>query len=504
MDKLKAVLEPSGKLTEYKCDAAGNREREIVSFADEVITESTYKYNAMNCLETVIKTDYSEGNERTQVITYNYDKKSNQTGVLVDGVDTVTYGYGNLNRLTKVIKDNDEYSYSFNADGLRIKKSGPEGTTVYLYESDKVVMKLDDDGNMLAKNVYGTNLLTRTVYGQTLYYMYNGHTDVTALIDTEGNVVGSYYYDVWGNIIESSGEMKDKNSILYAGYQYDYESGLYYLNARMYDPIIARFLQEDTYRGDTKDPLSLNLYTYCTNNPILLIDPSGNIYVIAWSYGRGDVEAYEKYRVKKGFSLTVDGDTSDWDDATWSDFTKRSSFTRAAYTRKQELLAMGIPEKEIDVQRIDGQADLEATWEMWSGYSVIEGLEIYSHGSSAGPEVYKGTKYRFWENAKKLNFGSTLRNLTINGRKTAYISSPYVVFYGCHTGEGSTAQVFANNQNVVTYAQIGAASFSHSPNTRYPEDMIITNHTSLGVYLRSYETFFVWNLDGRGKAFIPQ
>lgn len=75
MDKLKAVLEPSGKLTEYKCDAAGNREREIVSFADEVITESTYKYNAMNCLETVIKTDYSEGNERTQVITYNYDKK---------------------------------------------------------------------------------------------------------------------------------------------------------------------------------------------------------------------------------------------------------------------------------------------------------------------------------------------------------------------------------------------------------------------------------------------
>ncbi|MNO08594.1 tRNA nuclease WapA precursor [compost metagenome] len=33
------------------------------------------------------------------------------------------------------------------------------------------------------------------------------------------------------------------NTITYAGYQYDKETGLYYLNARMYDPKLARFLQ---------------------------------------------------------------------------------------------------------------------------------------------------------------------------------------------------------------------------------------------------------------------
>lgn len=44
----------------------------------------------------------------------------------------------------------------------------------------------------------------------------------------------------------------------------------------MYDPAIARFLQEDTFRGQVNDPLSLNLYTYVHNNPIRYFDPSGH------------------------------------------------------------------------------------------------------------------------------------------------------------------------------------------------------------------------------------
>ena len=44
----------------------------------------------------------------------------------------------------------------------------------------------------------------------------------------------------------------------------------------MYDPKIARFLQEDTYRGEANDPLSLNLYTYCNNNPLIYYDPTGH------------------------------------------------------------------------------------------------------------------------------------------------------------------------------------------------------------------------------------
>lgn len=61
-----------------------------------------------------------------------------------------------------------------------------------------------------------------------------------------------------------------KNRILYTGQQYDQETGQYYLRARYYNPVIGRFLQEDTYRGD-----GLNLYAYCANNPVKYFDPSG-------------------------------------------------------------------------------------------------------------------------------------------------------------------------------------------------------------------------------------
>jgi len=67
---------------------------------------------------------------------------------------------------------------------------------------------------------------------------------------------------------------------MFAGYLWDEETGTYYLMSRMYDPATARFLQEDTYRGQTNDPLSLNYYTYCHNEPIMYTDPDGhdNVY----------------------------------------------------------------------------------------------------------------------------------------------------------------------------------------------------------------------------------
>ena len=68
------------------------------------------------------------------------------------------------------------------------------------------------------------------------------------------------------------------NSITYAGYQYDSESGLYYLNARYYDSTTARFLTEDTYAGQANDPLSLHRYTYCANNPLRYTDPDGHFW----------------------------------------------------------------------------------------------------------------------------------------------------------------------------------------------------------------------------------
>ena len=110
--------------------------------------------------------------------------------------------------------------------------------------------------------------------GNIKNYLYNGHGDVTALVDESGAVVASYDYDSFGNVTEESGDAD--NPYRYAGYTYDGDSKLYYLDSRFYDAKIARFLQEDTYRGDRSDPLSLNLYAYCRNNPLMYTDRSGH------------------------------------------------------------------------------------------------------------------------------------------------------------------------------------------------------------------------------------
>lgn len=52
--------------------------------------------------------------------------------------------------------------------------------------------------------------------------------------------------------------------------------GTIYLRARYYNPTTGRFISRDSFAGKNEDPLSLNRYTYCHNNPTRLIDPSGN------------------------------------------------------------------------------------------------------------------------------------------------------------------------------------------------------------------------------------
>jgi len=60
------------------------------------------------------------------------------------------------------------------------------------------------------------NLLMRTVGKDSYYYMYNGHADVTALINAAtGKVDATYYYDAFGNILESTENVN--NNILMPG-----------------------------------------------------------------------------------------------------------------------------------------------------------------------------------------------------------------------------------------------------------------------------------------------
>ena len=71
-------------------------------------------------------------------------------------------------------------------------------------------------------------------------YIYNGHGDVTKAVDINNNILNSYEYDAYGKIIEEQETFE--NPYRYAGYYYDMETKLYYLQSRYYNPEIARFI----------------------------------------------------------------------------------------------------------------------------------------------------------------------------------------------------------------------------------------------------------------------
>lgn len=294
LNRLLSVTEPDGKITAYTFDASGNRTtQQVTNGSDVTLTE--YTYTAQNRLTSAAETK-SDGTVKTTGFCYDNNGNtvssheetlSGTTGTEIAGLSAAgdgaggkyaVYGYDVYDRLTSA-KDNDSVSsYTYNGDGLRVGKTVTKDnattTTKFVYEYDKVVLELDENGSETAYNVYGGDmLLSRKTGTTTIYYLYNGHGDVVNLTDDTGIVVMTYDYDAFGVVTTATGSVA--NSYLYAGYQFDSETGMYYLNARYYDPVTARFMSADTYLGMANDPLSLNLYTYCHNEPMMYSDPSG-------------------------------------------------------------------------------------------------------------------------------------------------------------------------------------------------------------------------------------
>ena len=116
------------------------------------------------------------------------------------------------------------------------------------------------------------------------WYLYNKDVrgSTSSLIDDSGTVAAAYEYDEFGNTMIRAGEDFD-NELCYTGQVYDKETGLYYYNARFYDPEDGRFLTQDTYRGENMEPDTLHLYAYCANNPVNYVDPSGHTFKSLYS-----------------------------------------------------------------------------------------------------------------------------------------------------------------------------------------------------------------------------
>ncbi|RUT46076.1 hypothetical protein EJP82_13170 [Paenibacillus anaericanus] len=217
---------------------------------------------------------------------YTYDSRGNRNTLQTEQVSSaisedVSYSYDEWNRLRKVIQsDGTSVEYKYNGDNLLVERKEGNITTRYYYDGQVIIaegtVQRDGSTNVKANYLYGNALVMREdANGQKGYYLTNGHGDVVEMRDSSGNILNQYTYDIWGNAITAT-ETVD-NLFRYSGEYWDDSVELQYLRARWYDPSVGRFINEDTYEGSFTNPLSLNLYTYVENNPLIYTDPSGHM-----------------------------------------------------------------------------------------------------------------------------------------------------------------------------------------------------------------------------------
>ena len=301
---LVAEIKNGGETLSYTYDQFGN----IVSVSQNGTVVESYEYDGLNQLIKVTN--------GANVTEYAYDAGGNLTSVKLNGEVQDTYGYTdagwkdlltsfngqaitydeignpltyrdgyqftwqNGRRLASISHGNDSISYTYDPDGIRTSKTVNGTTTKYhvmngtllgqTKGSDTIVFLYDEKGNKYGFDYNGTKY----------YYIFNVQGDVIGILNQSGSQIVSYQYDPWGKVLSVSGSEASTigqiNPIRYRGYYYDTETGFYYLQSRYYDPTVRRFLNVDSQLAGTAQVQGYNLFAYCLNNPIMMIDKTGN------------------------------------------------------------------------------------------------------------------------------------------------------------------------------------------------------------------------------------
>jgi RHS repeat-associated protein len=276
----------------YEYDDYGNRSKMTAAGSENYVTEYNYNNaqgNYIALLQKEVKTVEGEENpldlnSNVKQTVYTYDANGNQITKTAEG-KTETNTYDGLNQLIGFTDGETTASYKYNASGLRYEKTVNGETINHVWDGNQQIVADVIDNQFYEADCYirGTNLVAKYNYWngkktEYTYYTQNAHGDVVNLTDKDGKVTKRYRYDAFG--VEKNIDENDANAFRYCGEYYDKETATVYLRARYYDPDIGRFMSRDSVTGKNEDPLSLNLYTYCANNPIYYSDPTGHIFVL--------------------------------------------------------------------------------------------------------------------------------------------------------------------------------------------------------------------------------
>ena len=208
--------------------------------------------------------------------TSNMDLSYDGSGMLIGYTQSDTYTDWAGAQYTNV------YSREMTRDGDRILTEKVTSIDGALLTNDVKNVKYMYD----AKGVSGM-----IVDGTKYYFRKNIFGDVVEIYNESGAKCAEYAYDAWGTCyttLDTNG-VGSLNPFRYRGYYMVSCIGLYYLTTRFYDYTTGRFINADVPSICFDDGLTLpegcNLYSYCHNNPISYVDPTGHFAIVALILG---------------------------------------------------------------------------------------------------------------------------------------------------------------------------------------------------------------------------
>jgi RHS repeat-associated protein len=265
----------------YRYDPVGNRTAEV-RHAPAGDTTRTYRYppagsEARPHAVTSVSTAGAAG---TGLDEFGYDAAGNTTSRTVGGTSQ-QLTWDTQGRLASVTDGTATTDFGYSADGGRLIRRDPTGTTLYLGAEE---LRLDrGTGQITATRYYqhgGNTVAVRT--GSRLSWLaadHHGTAQVT--VDAATLATATRRLDPFGNPRGDQPAWPGERG--FVGGTID-PTGLTHLGARDYDPATGRFVSVDPVL-DPGDPQQLNAYGYADNNPATMSDPDGQRYFV-------DVDGY--------------------------------------------------------------------------------------------------------------------------------------------------------------------------------------------------------------------
>jgi RHS repeat-associated protein len=256
--------------------------------ASGIYGQITYKYDLVGNRNSVKKgglTDYytyTSGTNRLirvsgqTVKDFGYDNNGNVTSE-----NARSYTYNQNNRLIQAVENSVTLGeYAYNGKGQRIRKIADSVTNIYHYDrSGSLIAESDAAGTFQVDYLYLNGQILAKIdisVSEAIYYYHDDHLGTPqVLTDDQGQVIWKADYKPFGEVDVVVGEVE--NNLRFPGQYYDEETGLQYNWFRDYNPTIGRYIEPDP-AGLTRqvgEIKALNLYGYCLNNPLNLLDIDG-------------------------------------------------------------------------------------------------------------------------------------------------------------------------------------------------------------------------------------